>query len=73
VEVLRLLAKGMSNQEIAGALVVTEATVRAHVSSIRAKLHLASRTRAALYALKQGLASLADAPDAPDTPGPPRA
>jgi NarL family two-component system response regulator LiaR len=58
VEVLRLLARGMSNQEIADALVVGEATVRSHVSSILRKLQLASRTQAALYALREGLASL---------------
>lgn len=62
VEVLRLLARGMSNQEIAGALVVGEATVRSHVSSILGKLHLASRTQAALYALREGIATLDDAP-----------
>jgi NarL family two-component system response regulator LiaR len=60
LEVLRLLARGMSNQEIADALVVGEATVRSHVSSILRKLQLASRTQAALYALREGLASLDD-------------
>jgi NarL family two-component system response regulator LiaR len=58
LEVLRLLARGMSNQEIADTLVVGEATVRSHVSSILRKLQLASRTQAALYALREGLASL---------------
>ena len=62
VEVLRLVAQGRSNQEIARALVVSEATVRTHVSSILSKLHLASRTQAALYALREGLASLGDPP-----------
>ena len=62
VEVLRLVAQGRSNQEIARMLVVSEATVRTHVSSILAKLHLASRTQAALYALREGLASLDDPP-----------
>jgi two-component system, NarL family, response regulator LiaR len=61
VEVLRLLARGMSNQEIADTLVVGEATVRSHVSSILRKLQLASRTQAALYALREGLASLDEA------------
>jgi NarL family two-component system response regulator LiaR len=61
LEVLRLLARGMSNQEIADALVVGEATVRSHVSSILRKLQLASRTQAALYALREGLASLDEA------------
>lgn len=60
LEVLRLLARGMSNQEIADTLVVGEATVRSHVSSILRKLQLASRTQAALYALREGLASLDD-------------
>ena len=60
VEVLRLVAQGRSNQEIAGQLVISEATVRTHVSNILTKLHLASRTQAALYALREGLASLED-------------
>jgi two-component system, NarL family, response regulator LiaR len=58
-EVLGLLAQGWSNQEIAERLVVRERTVRSHVSSILAKLHLANRTQAALYALRSGLAQLA--------------
>jgi NarL family two-component system response regulator LiaR len=62
LEVLRLLAQGKSNREIAGQLVITELTVRTHVSNILGKLHLASRTQAALYALKEGLASLNDVP-----------
>jgi NarL family two-component system response regulator LiaR len=62
VEVLRLVAQGRSNQDIARMLVVSEATVRTHVSSILSKLHLASRTQAALYALREGLASLDDPP-----------
>jgi NarL family two-component system response regulator LiaR len=61
VEVLRLLAQGQSNQEIAAVLMISEATVRTHVSNILSKLHLASRTQAALYALREGLASLDDA------------
>jgi NarL family two-component system response regulator LiaR len=62
LEVLRLLAQGKSNREIADQLVITELTVRTHVSNILSKLHLASRTQAALYALKEGLASLDDIP-----------
>ncbi|MBN1402529.1 MAG: response regulator transcription factor [Anaerolineae bacterium] len=62
LEVLRLIARGRSNREIADELVITELTVRTHVSNILGKLHLASRTQAALYALKQGLASLNDVP-----------
>lgn len=58
LEVLRLVGQGLLNQEIAGRLVVTEATVRTHVSNILSKLHLASRTQAALYALREGLTSL---------------
>ena len=61
LEVLRLVARGMSNQEIADTLVIGEATVRSHVSAILRKLQLASRTQAALYALREGLASLGDA------------
>lgn len=60
VEVLRLVAQGQSNGEIAQELVVSEGTVRTHVSSILSKLHLASRTQAALYALRTGVASLDD-------------
>jgi NarL family two-component system response regulator LiaR len=62
MEVLRLLAQGKSNREIADQLVITELTVKTHVSNILSKLHLASRTQAALYALKEGLASLDDVP-----------
>jgi NarL family two-component system response regulator LiaR len=58
VEVLRLVARGQSNQEIADQLVISEATVRTHVSNILGKLHLASRTQAALYALREGIAEL---------------
>ena len=63
VEVLQLVAQGRSNQEIADLLVISETTVRTHVSNILNKLHLASRTQAALYALREGLASLDDAPE----------
>ena len=58
VEVLRLIAQGCENKEIAEKLVISEATTRTHVSNILSKLHLASRTQAALYALREGLASL---------------
>jgi len=58
VEVLCLVAQGLSNQEIADTLIVGEGTVRTHVSNILSKLHLANRTQAALYALREGLAPL---------------
>jgi NarL family two-component system response regulator LiaR len=61
VEVLRLIAQGCENKEIAEKLVISEATARTHVSNILGKLHLASRTQAALYALREGLASLGNA------------
>jgi len=62
MEILRLVAQGMSNKEIAGNLVIAEETVHTHVSNILNKLHLASRTQAALYALKEGIASVDDIP-----------
>jgi len=62
IEVLRLVAKGMGNKEIAEYLVITEATVRSHVSNILGKLHLANRVQATLYALQEGLTSLNDEP-----------
>ncbi len=58
VEVLKLLAQGMSNEEIAESLVISDRTVGKHVSNLLDKLHLANRTQAALYALREGLASL---------------
>ena len=64
VEVLRLVAQGRENRDIAEELVISEATVRTHVSNIMSKLHLANRTQAALYALREGLASLGEAPEA---------
>jgi two-component system, NarL family, response regulator LiaR len=57
-EVLILVAQGHANQDIANKLVISERTVRTHVSNILSKLHLANRTQAALYALKEGLTSL---------------
>lgn len=58
VEVLRLVARGLSNQKIAEELGIGEGTVRIHVSNILNKLHLANRTQVALYALREGLANL---------------
>ena len=56
--VLRQLAHGRTNREIAETLIISEETVKTHVGNILAKLHLAHRTQAALYALKQGLVTL---------------
>lgn len=60
IGVLKLVAKGLTNQEIADILVISEWTVRTHVRNVMSKLHLANRTQAALYALREGLASLDD-------------
>jgi NarL family two-component system response regulator LiaR len=54
-EVLRLLAEGLSNMEIAERLVISEHTVKRHVSNILSKLHLTDRTRAAVYAWREGM------------------
>lgn len=56
LEVLRLIARGMSNREISRELTVSEKTVKTHVSNLLAKLHLADRTQAALYAVRRGIA-----------------
>jgi NarL family two-component system response regulator LiaR len=58
LEVLKLMAHGLSNAEIAKKMVVSNATVHTHVNRILAKLNLSSRTQAALYAVKKGLVSL---------------
>jgi DNA-binding NarL/FixJ family response regulator len=55
-EVLALVAKGLSNQQIADSLVISERTARTHVSSILSKLGVASRTQAALLAIREGIA-----------------
>jgi NarL family two-component system response regulator LiaR len=55
LEVLRLIASGMSNKEIARELVLNERTVKGHVSNILSKLGLADRTQAALYAVREGI------------------
>lgn len=58
VEVLKLVARGLTNQEIAESLVISERTAGNHIGNILSKLHLANRTQAALYALRRGLATL---------------
>ena len=58
VQVLKLVAGGLTNREVAEALVLSERTVATHVRNILAKLHLANRTQAALYALRTGLSRL---------------
>jgi two-component system, NarL family, response regulator LiaR len=55
MEVLKLIAKGMSNSKIAAELVISENTVKGHVSNILSKLHLADRTEAAVYAWQEGI------------------
>jgi DNA-binding NarL/FixJ family response regulator len=55
-EILALVAQGKSNKEIAAALVISERTVRTHVSNVLAKLGLRSRTQAALWAVREGVA-----------------
>ena len=59
-EVLRLLAEGKANKEIALALSISETTVKTHVSNILMKLGVPSRTQAALYAVRIGLVSVSD-------------
>jgi NarL family two-component system response regulator LiaR len=54
-EVLRLIAAGQSNAEIAATLVIGESTVKTHIGSILRKLHLDDRTQAAVYAWQQGI------------------
>jgi len=55
LDVVRLVAQGRSNHDIAQALVISEKTVKTHISNILGKLHLDDRTQLAIYALKQGL------------------
>jgi NarL family two-component system response regulator LiaR len=55
LEVLKLIANGLTNSEIAGRLVISENTVKGHVSNILSKLHLADRTQAAVYAWREGI------------------
>lgn len=58
--ILKHVAQGLTNHEIAVLLVISERTVRNHVGSILSKLHLANRTQAALYALREGIVTLND-------------
>lgn len=58
LDVVRLVAQGRSNHEIAEALVISEKTVKTHISNILGKLHLEDRTQLAIYAIKHGLVSL---------------
>lgn len=60
LEVLTLLAQGRANAEIAAQLVISEVTVRTHISHLLAKLHLANRVQATLYALREGITSIGD-------------
>jgi NarL family two-component system response regulator LiaR len=55
LEVLKLIADGMSNAEIASKLVLSEKTIKGHVSNILGKLHLVDRTQAAVYAWREGV------------------
>ena len=61
IEVLRMVAQGRENVEIARQLVISKATVRTHISNILSKLQLNSRTQATLYALREGLTTLEEA------------
>lgn len=64
-DVLRCLARGMSNREIADELVVAETTIKGYVSTILSKLHVNDRTQAALLAVRYGLVDSDDLPDIP--------
>ena len=55
LEVLRLIAEGLSNAEISDRLFISEKTTKSHVSNILGKLHLADRTQAAVYAWREGV------------------
>jgi DNA-binding NarL/FixJ family response regulator len=57
LEILRLLGGGRANKEIAAELGISERTARTHVSNILRKLDLSSRTQAALWAVREGLAA----------------
>jgi DNA-binding NarL/FixJ family response regulator len=63
IEVLRLLTKGKTDQEIAQQLVLTDVTIRTHISRILSKLGLKNRVQAALYGIRSGLVSLDETND----------
>jgi len=58
LEVLKLVAQGLDNPDIAAELVISQPTVRSHITNILTKLNLSNRTQAALYALREGIVSL---------------
>jgi NarL family two-component system response regulator LiaR len=60
LEVIKALAQGKSNKEIARALDISEKTVRNHTSNIYNKLHIFDRTQAVIYAIRQGIVALDD-------------
>ena len=64
LQVLKLIASGMSNKDMSAHLEISEKTVKSHVNQVLSKLQVTSRTQAALYALRHGIATL-DAEPAP--------
>lgn len=68
VEILRLVAGGLANKEIARTLAITEKTVKVHLNSVFSKLDVRSRTQAALYAIRTGIAELDTDDDAQGGP-----
>ena len=71
MEILKIIAEGLNNRAIATQLVITEQTVKGHVSNILSKLHLADRTQAAVYAWREGV--VGPDPDYPFSRRPPSA
>lgn len=63
VEILQLVAEGLTNAEIAGKLYVVEGTVKNHLHNILEKLHLQNRVQAATFAIREGLASVRNSPE----------